>query len=364
MQPEHPPAQLDTDEKVLVADLPEGKTVRSYFLCATREVRTTAQGTRMITLTLRDASGEVKAVHFDPADDVADALAPGRVVKVQGVYSVNPRFGPQFKVERLRIMEPGEYDEATLVAVSPVGRDELAERLAALVDSVAEPALRALLELALDGSREPGATFAVAPAAVRNHHAYRHGLLEHSLVVAEVAAGAAARLPGVDRDLVVAGGLLHDIGKTLAYSSDPFAPGITDVGRLHGEIVLGHDIVKGLVAELPGFPPELDRRLRHVLIAHHGEREKGSPAVPMTPEAVIVHYCDDMTARVAAIEAAERATRAGERWTAWVNMIDAPAYLGDGGVTGEPAGDETDAPADHGADEPAGAVREGEGLAL
>jgi len=339
MRPEQPPAQLDTDEKVLVAALPEGKTVRSYFLCAAREVRTTAQGTRMISLTLRDASGEVKAVHFDPDDDIADALAPGDVVKVQGAYSVNPRFGPQVKVDRLRIMQRGEYDESTLVAVSPVGRDELAERLAALIDSVADAALRTLLERAFDGSREPGATFAVAPAAVRNHHAYRYGLLEHSLVVAEVAACTAAQLPGVDRDLVVAGALLHDIGKTLAYSSDPFAPGITDVGRLHGEIVLGHDIVKGLVAEQPGFPPELDRRLRHVLIAHHGEREKGSPAIPMTSEAVIVHYCDDMTARVAAIEAAQRAAKAGERWTAWVNMIDAPAYLGDEDGAGAAADD-------------------------
>lgn len=340
MRFEEPSAQLDTDEKILVADLPEGKTVRSYFLCAAREVRTTAQGTRMISLTLRDASGEVKAVHFDPADEVADTLAPGNVVKVQGVYSVNPRFGPQLKVERLRVMEPGEYDESTLVAVSPVGRDELAERLAALVDSVADPALRALLERAFDGSREPGATFAVAPAAVRNHHAYRHGLLEHSLVVAEVAACTAAQLPGVDRDLVVAGALLHDIGKTLAYSSDPFAPGITDVGRLHGEIVLGHDIVRGLAAEIPGFPLETDRRLRHIVIAHHGEREKGSPAVPMTSEAVIVHYCDDMTARVAAIEAAQRAAKSGERWTAWVNMIEAPAYLGEGDEGGFGAGDE------------------------
>lgn len=335
MRREQPPAQLDTDEKVFVGDLPEGKTVRSYFLCASREVRTTAQGTRMINLTLRDASGEVKAVHFDPADDVADALAPGSVVKVQGVYSVNPRFGPQLKVERLRIMERGEYDESALVAVSPVSRDELVERLAALIDSVADPALRELLERAFDGAQEPGATFAVVPAAVRNHHAYRYGLLEHSVVVAEVAACTAAQLPGVDRDLVVAGALLHDIGKTLAYSSDPFAPGITDVGRLHGEIVLGHDIVKGLVAELPGFPPETDRHLRHILIAHHGEREKGSPAVPMTSEAVIVHYCDDMTARVAAIEAAQRAAKRGEHWTAWVNMIDAPAYVGDGDERGD-----------------------------
>ena len=99
--------------------------------------------------------------------------------------------------------------------VSPIGTAELAERLHALIDSVEQPPVRALLERAFDGSREPGATFAVAPAAVRNHHAYRHGLLEHSLIVAEAAAGVASRFDSVDRDLVVAGALLHDIGKTL-----------------------------------------------------------------------------------------------------------------------------------------------------
>ena len=114
--------------------------------------------------------------------------------------------------------------------------------------------MRALLERAFDGSREPGATFAVAPAAVRNHHAYRHGLLEHSLIVAEAAAGVASRFDSVDRDLVVAGALLHDIGKTLAYTSDGLAPQMTDEGRLHGEIVMGHDMVRELIEEDRGLP--------------------------------------------------------------------------------------------------------------
>ena len=205
---------------------------------------------------------------------------------------------------------------------------ELAERLATLVDSVAEPHVRALLGRALDGSREPGATFAVAPAAVRNHHAYRHGLLEHSVIVAEAAEGVAARFASVDRDLVVAGALLHDLGKTLAYTSDGISPQMTDVGRLHGEIVMGHDLVRDLIAEDQDFPPEVAVRLLHIIVAHHGMREKGSPVVPQTREAVIVHYCDDMTARIGAIDDAEAAAPLGERWTSRIFMIDAPAYLG------------------------------------
>ena len=164
------------------------------------------------------------------------------------------------------------------------------------------PSLHALLERALDTSAEPGATFAIVPAAVRNHHAYRHGLLEHSLIVAEVAGAVAERFDTVNRDLTVAGALLHDIGKVHSYSADPMAPGFTDAGRLHGEIVIGHDIVRGLIDEIPDFPAEMAAQLRHIVVSHHGEREKGSPVVPATREAVIVHFCDDMTARLAAID--------------------------------------------------------------
>ena len=103
---------------------------------------------------------------------------------------------------------------------------------------------------------------------------------------------------------------------------------MTDAGRLHGEIVMGHDMVRELIDEDPEFPPEAAKLLRHIIVAHHGMREKGSPVVPQTREAVIVHYCDDMTARIGAIDDAEAAAPAGERWTSRIFMIDAPAYLG------------------------------------
>ena len=322
-----------------VADLVDGQTVTSYFVCSERDVRTTKNGGTMVNLTLLDASGQVKGVHFDPSEEVVATLAPGRVVKVQGRYRIDPKWGPQLVVSQLRVIDEGEYDPAALVPVSPIGVDELHARLAALVAGVREPHVRQMLELAVDPGREPGATFAVAPAAVKNHHAYRHGLLEHSVVVGEVAAAVADRLPTVDRDLVLAGALLHDVGKIVSYSSDPFAPGFTDAGRLQGEIVLGHEIVRGLIAEVDGFPAELSSRLRHIIVAHHGEKEKGSPVVPMTREAIVVHFCDDMTARVAAADDAERAAAQGDRWSAFSRMLEAFVYLGDERATG--AGEKT-----------------------
>ncbi len=328
MNPTESPAE--TTDKILITDLPEGREVVTYFLCTEKEVATDRNGKAYLRFKLRDASGEIKAIHFDPAEDVVAALAPGDVVKVGGTYSVHPQYGPQFQVKRLRIMEPDEYDEGLLVPVSPIDSAELAERLTKLIDAVDEPHLHALLELTFDPSREPGAAFAIAPAAVKNHHAYLRGLLEHSIIVAEVAGGVAANFAEVDRGLVIAGALLHDIGKTQSYSTNMMAPGFTDAGRLHGEIVIGHDIVRGLTEEVPGFPVELGSRLRHIIVSHHGEKEKGSPVVPATREAVIVHFCDDMTARVGAIDEAERHAPSGDRWSAWVGMLGNFAYLGNG----------------------------------
>ena len=316
-----------TDARIPICELKSGQAVEGPYCCSDKIAATDRNGKAYLRLKLRDASGEVAAIHFDPSDD-ALGITVGDVVIVGGTFSVHPQYGAQVQVRRLRAADPDEYAACDLVPVSPIGPAELAERLHVLVDSVEEPHVRALLERALDGTREPGATFAVAPAAVRNHHAYRHGLLEHSLIVAEAAAGVASRFASVDYDLVVAGGILHDIGKTLAYTSDGMAPQMTDAGRLHGEIVMGHDMVRDLIDEDPDFPPDLALRLRHIIVSHHGMREKGSPVVPQTREAVIVHYCDDMTARIGAIDDAEAAAPAGDRWTSRIFMIDAPAYVG------------------------------------
>jgi len=336
-------------EKTFVADLLEGEAVRTYFLCSQKEARTAATGTPFLKLTLRDRSGEVPAIHFDPADDILRALTAGDVVKVEGTYSVHERWGPQLKVERLRRLSEGEYDAAALIAVSPVPVAELEARLTSLVDSVTDQGLHYLLVVAFDRTREPGATFFTVPAAKANHHAYRHGLLEHSVVVAETALRVADGFALVDRDLLVAGALLHDIGKVRSYSNDPMTPGFTDEGLLLGEIVVGLEIVGGLIDQVPDLSPAHGQRLLHIIAAHHGEREKGSPVVPQIREAVVIHYCDDMTARLAAIDEATRKAPEGSVWTQRIGMLGVPAYLGGDSVAAprddqspavEPADDE------------------------
>ena len=293
--------------RIAIVDFQSGQTVDGVYACSEITAATDRNGKAYLRLKLRDASGEVAAIHFDPSDEALGVGAGDVVVRRRHLQ----------RAPAVRRADPGPPPAPRRATTSttpptscrsrPIGTAELAERLHALVDSVDEPHVRALLERAFDGSREPGATFAVAPAAVRNHHAYRHGLLEHSLIVAEAAAGVASRFDSVDRDLVVAGGLLHDIGKTQAYTSDGMAPQMTDAGRLHGEIVMGHDMVRELIDEDAGLPARArPSGCATSSSSHHGMREKGSPVVPQTREAIIVHYCDDMTARIGAIDDAER----------------------------------------------------------
>ena len=251
--------------RIAIIDLESGQTVDGVYACSELTAATDRNGKTYLRLKLRDASGEVAAIHFDPSDEALGIAAGDVVVRRRHVQ----------RPPAVRLADPGPPPAHSPRPTSTTPASSCRCRRSAPPSSASAcmrsstrsttPHLRALLERAFDGSREPGATFVVAPAAVRNHHAYRHGLLEHSLIVAEAAAGVASRFDSVDRDLVVAGALLHDIGKTQAYTSDGMAPLMTDDGRLHGEIVIGHDMVRELIDEVAGLPA----RGRQAAAPHH-----------------------------------------------------------------------------------------------
>ena len=154
---------------------------------------------------------------------------------------------------------------------------------------------------------ETWALFREAPAAKRYHQAYRHGLLEHSLDRrAERVARSRATFGGVDRDVAVTGALLHDIGKLDAYTADPLAIDMTDLGKLQGEIPLGYYRVRRLIEDLPGFPSELAVAVLHIILSHHGQLEHGSPVVPCTREATLVHMIDNLGGRLGSFDRLEK----------------------------------------------------------
>ena len=157
--------------------------------------------------------------------------------------------------------------------------------------------------------------FRDAPAAKHYHQAYRHGLLEHTLSVAQGVSAAASFFPGIDRDVAITGALLHDIGKLEAYNDNPLAIDLTDLGRLIGEIPLGYYRVRREIESIDGFDPDLGWAVLHIILSHHGTLEHGSPVTPATREATLVHMMDNLGGKLGSFDRIERTLAEGQAWS-------------------------------------------------
>ena len=211
----------------------------------------------------------------------------------------------------------------------------LEEELRELVATVREPWLAQLLDRFFRAGSPAWERFRVAPAAKHFHHAYRHGLLEHCLTVAQGVSAISATFPGIDRDVAVTGALLHDIGKLEAYTADPLAHDLTDLGRLQGEIPLGYYRVRRIIEDLPGFPSELAVAVLHIILSHHGALEHGSPVRPCTREATLVHFVDNLGGRLGSFDRIEKELPDGAAWAPFDRGIGGGAWFGgaaDGGL--------------------------------
>ena len=202
--------------------------------------------------------------------------------------------------------------------------DRLEAELRELLATIREPYLVKLLDRLFGKGSPTWERFRVAPAAKRLHHAYRHGLLEHCLTVAQGVSAISATFPGIDRDVAVTGALLHDIGKLEAYAADD----LTDLGRLQGEISLGYYRVRREIEDLPGFPPALAQAVLHIILSHHGSLEHGSPVRPCTREATLVHFVDNLGGRLGSFDRLEKELPDGASWSAYDHAIGAGAYFG------------------------------------
>jgi 3'-5' exoribonuclease len=197
-----------------------------------------------------------------------------------------------------------------------------------LLATIQDPHLRRLLALVLGEQSATWREFREVPAAKHYHQAYRHGLLEHCLGVAQAVHATSMIFPGVDHDLAVAGALLHDIGKLDAYELHDEGVTMSDLGRLYGEIPLGYYRVRRLIEQLDDFPPDLEQGLLHVILSHHGSLEHGSPVVPCTREATLVHMMDNLGGRLGSFDRVERQLADGEQWSAYDKAIGGGAYFG------------------------------------
>jgi 3'-5' exoribonuclease len=313
---------------VLVRDLSDGQELDQVLLVRVAEVRTKRDGAQYLKLALGDRTGQLTAMVWDGLADVRELCAAGRPVHVRGRYELHPRWGAQLALRALSEPAPGSFDMGDLLDGPPHAPDTMEADLRALVGTVQDPHLHALLDAVLGPHTETWERYRCAPAAKLYHQAYVHGLLEHCLTVAQGVALLAGTFPGIDRDVAITGALLHDIGKLEAYTADPGAIDLTDAGRLQGEIPLGYYRIRRAIEDIPGFPADMAQAVLHVILSHHGSLEHGSPVVPCTREAWLVHMIDNLGGKLGSFDRLEKELTPGTTWAPFDRGIGASAYFG------------------------------------
>jgi 3'-5' exoribonuclease len=314
--------------RIPLCDLQDGQRVGGVYAVRERELRRKRNGEPWLRLALGDASGNCEAVAWEEAEELYALATPGTPIHVSGLYEVSDRWGAKIKLNALREANAEEYRPEDLAIESEVSLELMESALRELLATVQDRQLRYLLDRFFGEESSLWERFRDAPAAKTYHQAYRHGLLEHTVSVAQAVSAAAAYFPGIDRDVAVTGALLHDIGKTEAYNDDPLAIDLTDAGRLQGEIPLGYYKVRREIEEIPGFDPALAQAVLHIILAHHGSLEHGSPVVPATREAVLVHMIDNLGGRLGSFDRLERQLPAGEAWSGFDRALSGSAFFG------------------------------------
>lgn len=294
-----------------VRDLGDGMRADSLFSLRSRDIRSARTGDAYLALELSDSSGAIPAVMFRPSP-ADEALPVGSVVRVSGTVTTY-RGVRRVSVESLLPVEA--YEPRDFLPSGVRDREEMLSELRLLVKRIRDPRLRAVAR-AVFGAPGFIDRFAACPGGTGRHHAYIGGLLEHTIAVATLCESLAASYATADRDLLVTAALLHDVGKTEELSFDTGFD-YTDAGRLVGHVVLGERIVSRAIDGLSrALPDDVALRLRHALLAHHGEREWGAPCRPCSLEALLLHHADNLDAQAAAfLEAVSGAAVLEQRWS-------------------------------------------------
>ncbi len=316
----------------------ENQTVTGFFVATTRQLRTKADSSTYLALTLSDRTGQIEARMWEAAE--AGEFKAGEIVKLRGLVC---RYQEklQIKVDKLRradeATDAGLFDLGDFVPKTEYDIDALWGKLEAYVAGFTDPYLKQLIQLFLD---DPAIAPALreAPAAKTLHHAWIGGLLEHIVSLMDICALAAGHYWGVNRDLLLTGAILHDIGK-LSELRWGTSFEYTTEGQLLGHISIGLAMVDRKTALIPGFPARLKLLVQHMILSHHGRYEFGSPKLPMIPEAMLLHYLDDLEAKMQTMRSELARSVAGGRsagaMTEWVRALERPVLDTHGFLAGE-----------------------------
>ena len=326
---------------MLLNELTDGMEIDQVLLVREAECRQRRDGGEYLRLALGDRTGTVACMVWDELEEALELVGVGTPVRVSGRYTVHPRFGPQINLRTLEAAAPGSFDLKELLDGPARELEQMEGEVRELLATIQEPNLHLLLERVFAQDSQMWASYRVAPAAKYYHQAYRHGLLEHCLGVAQAVSAISATFPGIDRDIAVTGALLHDIGKLEAYTADAHVIELTDAGRLHGEIALGYYRIRREIDQIEGFPDELAQAVGHIILSHHGALEHGSPVVPCTREATLVHMIDNLGGRLGSFDRLEKELAPGRRWSPFDRAIGTGAFFADRGGSSSSAGQQS-----------------------
>ncbi|MBM4301255.1 MAG: HD domain-containing protein [Deltaproteobacteria bacterium] len=327
----------------LISHLKEGDAVQQYFLVRQAENRTDKSGNPYLSLVLGDKSGAMVArVWHKVLAKCPGPFAPGDHVGVQaqvesykGELQLNVRYINTVPALRDLGRDLQEYDPELLCQATPYNRQELWQELRHLAETQIRPPLGQLVLSLLDRYREE---FLVCPAARLYHHPYLGGLLEHTWFVTRHALASLTIYPDLNRDLVLAGAILHDLGKVKELAN-PAAPEATVPGRLLGHIVLGWDMVRSEAQALDFPDPTLLVQLEHIILSHHGTMEFGSPVVPKTREALLVNFLDDLDAKLKMMSQHLESDAGEGDFTSYHRVLQRGLYKGGPSGAGDPEPD-------------------------
>jgi 3'-5' exoribonuclease len=283
-----------------VREFEPNQTITTSLLVRTKEIREKKTGEPYLSLSLGDRTGEIEAKMWDNVVEVMETFERDDFVKVKGLIQVYHN-RQQLTIHKLRRLEDVEVDFADYFPASTRNRDEMFAELKGIAAGLREPHLKGLIDAILE-EPETARRYTLAPAAKQIHHAYLGGLVEHVLSLCHLARMTAGHYRNVDLDLLLTGVILHDIGKIYELSYDR-SFGYSAEGQLLGHMVIGLRLVADALAKVPDFPPRLRTLVEHMIVSHHGRLEFGSPKLPQFPEALLLHYLDDMDSKMECMRA-------------------------------------------------------------
>jgi 3'-5' exoribonuclease len=321
-----PESSMKAEKKVFANQIQEGQALEDLFMVKDMSRAETRAGKPYLIMTLMDRSGEIAGRLWENADALIGVCEQGSMLRITGQAQAY-RGSLQIKIDSVHPVDRQELDETLFLQTTSKNIAAMVAAINSLTARVKEPFCRKLL-LKLFHDARFLADFQKAPAAKTMHHAYLGGLLEHTLAVSQLAEMLAGFYQGLDRDLLVTGALLHDIGKTQELSYDTFPFDYTDKGRLVGHLVLGVEMIQEVISTIKNFPQDLATRLQHLVLSHHGRYEFGSPCLPMLSEAFVLNFLDDMDAKLNFLgRLEEQAPEPGYQWTDFQRTLERFLYI-------------------------------------